>query len=271
MFPGVDGFHWTLGHVLFLAIFFLVGLTILATTVVALWRARRDVKRHRVGQMRWLSEFEELPIGERSCRHELAGRVANRTCPRAFECGTCPDYSHFAALPTESPEYAFGMDYPPDRLYHRGHSWVRAEEEGLVTVGLDDLASRLVGKPDSVVLPEKGTWLEANGAGWRLKKNGFEMRVMAPVAGEVVETGSAAEGWYLKLRVPPEMRQWRHLLRGGEVTGWLMRELERLQMELSPAAAGPSLADGGMLVEGLMDQMPNANWDKVLGGTFLEG
>jgi len=271
MFPGVDGFHWTFAHVVFLAIFFLVGLTIVATTVIAVWRAHQDVKSRRVEQLRWLSEFQELPLAERTCRHELAGRVEHRTCPRAFACGTCPDYAQFAARPTQAPEYTFGMDFPPDRLYHRGHTWVREEADGLVMVGLDDLASRLVGKPGSVVLPEKGQWLEANGTGWHLEKNGCEMRVMAPIAGEVVETGSPAEGWYLKLRVPPEMRQWRHLLRGGEVPGWLMRELERLQLQLAPTGAAPSLADGGMLVDGLMDQMPNADWDKVMGGTFLEG
>jgi hypothetical protein len=32
MFPGIDGFHWTVGHVLFLSLFFAVALTI-ATTV----------------------------------------------------------------------------------------------------------------------------------------------------------------------------------------------------------------------------------------------
>ena len=29
MFPGIDGFHWTVGHVLFLMLFFAVALTIL--------------------------------------------------------------------------------------------------------------------------------------------------------------------------------------------------------------------------------------------------
>ena len=35
MFPGIDGFHWTLGHVLFLSLFFAVALTILITVASA--------------------------------------------------------------------------------------------------------------------------------------------------------------------------------------------------------------------------------------------
>jgi glycine cleavage system H lipoate-binding protein len=197
--------------------------------------------------------------------------LEHRTCQRAFNCRECQDYPQFAALPTNAPEYTFGLDYPPDRYYHRGHSWARKDADGLVSVGLDDLAARLVGKPDNVILPAKGAWLEANGTAWRMRKNGAEIRVLSPVDGEVVESGGAGEGYYLKLRVPKELENWRHLLRGAEVPGWLMRELERLQIQLAPGATGPSLADGGMLVNGLMDQMPKADWDKVLGGTFLEG
>ena len=51
---------------------------------------------------------------------------------------------------------------------------------------------------------------------------------------------------------------------------WLAREIERLQLQLTPATTGPALADGGVLVAGLMDAMPEAEWDTALAGTFLE-
>ena len=38
MFPGIDGFHWTVGHIVFLSVFFAVVLTIGATVVSAAWR-----------------------------------------------------------------------------------------------------------------------------------------------------------------------------------------------------------------------------------------
>ena len=38
MFPGIDGFHWTVGHVLFLSLFFVVALTIATTVLSAVLR-----------------------------------------------------------------------------------------------------------------------------------------------------------------------------------------------------------------------------------------
>jgi len=270
MFPNVNGFHYTFGHVLFLSLFGLVIMTIAAAVLFAMWRTRRQVRANETEKLRWHTEFDDLPLDERRCRHELAARVETRVCPNAFDCSGCQQYAQFAVMPTHAPEHAFGLDYPPNRLYHRGHAWVERESDDVVRVGLDDLASRLVGDPDSIELPAAGTRVEANGAGWRMEKNGHEFRVLSPVDGEVLETGGRSEGWYLRLRIPHGDNQTRHLLRGPEVTGWLMRELERLQIDLAPAGAAPSLADGGTIVDGLMDQLPQADWSAVLNRTFLE-
>src|SRR5579862_1450339 len=99
MFPGVDGFHWTFGHVLFLSLFFAVALTILATTVRALLQSARDLRSDRDTGLSWKLEFAELPEDERRCRHELAGRVEHRTCPNAFDCRHCAEYANYASLP----------------------------------------------------------------------------------------------------------------------------------------------------------------------------
>ena len=72
-----------------------------------------------------------------------------------------------------------------DRYYHRGHTWVKPEEDGTVTVGLDELASHLVGTPDSVNLPEVGQKIELNQTAWRMKKNGREIEVRAPIEGTI--------------------------------------------------------------------------------------
>ena len=97
-------------------------------------------------------------------------------------------------------ETPLGLKYPATNFYHRGHAWVREEPDGTVTVGLDDFASRLTGRPDSVALPPVGTKLQANGAGRRMSRNGAEVRILAPVDGEVLAIGGPDEGFYLKLR-----------------------------------------------------------------------
>lgn len=269
MFPGVDGFHWTFGHVIFLVLFFAVVLTVFVTVVRAFWRTVQDFRSRRAAGICWNLEFAELPEAERCCRHQLAGRVAGRTCPNAFDCRSCAEYETFAELPAAAPPTTFGLDYPADHLYHRGHTWVRPESDGTYTVGLDDLASHLVGQPDAVELPAPGALIEANGTAWTLRKGRNRMRVRAPLDGTVVETGGPGSGWYLRIR-PQGDPNLRHLLSGPEVTAWLSRELERLQLQLGSREAAPSLADGGILMNGLMDALPEADWDTALAATFLE-
>ena len=277
MFPGVDGFHWTFAHIIFLSVFFTVVLTILGTLAAAAVHTAGDLRRGRAVEICWKAEFAQLPEAERHCRHELAGRVAERVCPNAFDCRHCGEYAHYAALPaggTGIPAcvgqaQTLGLNYPDNRFYHRGHTWVAPQDDGTLMVGLDDLAARLVGNPDSLELPPEGAEIQSDGTAWRMKKNGHTVRVRAPIDGAVVETGGPEKGWYLRLR-PHGAADLRHQLRGPEVSPWLAREIERLQLQLTPPKAGPALADGGVLVPGLMDAMPDAEWDTVLAGTFLE-
>ncbi|HEY3615644.1 MAG TPA: hypothetical protein VGK96_02460 [Candidatus Sulfotelmatobacter sp.] len=273
MFPGIDGFHWTVSHIVFLSLFFAVVVTIVATVASAAWRTARDFRTKQAVALCWKSNFEELPKSDRRCRHELAGRVISRICDNAFDCRHCAKFSQFAVLPARAPVHALGLNYSDDRLYHRGHTWVQPAEDGTFTIGLDELADHLIGHPDSIQTPEVGNELEINQIAWRMKKNGKEIPVRAPLEGTIVAIGSPTEGWYLKIRPrldPGDPATLRHLLRGPEVHGWFSRELERLQLQLRAPDTPPTLADGGALLHGLMDVVPEADWDTVLADTFLE-
>lgn len=272
MFPGIDGFHWTFGHILFLSLFFAVALTIFFTVASAIRRTVLDFRTHQAADLCWHAGFAELPEPDRRCRHELAGRVISRTCDNAFDCRHCEKYSQFAVLPATGNLRSLGLDYPGDRYYHRGHTWVKPEDDGTVTVGLDELACHLMGAPDSVKLPAIGSELDLNQTAWSMRKNGREINVRAPIEGTIVGIGGPNEGWYLKIRPRLDVRDpltLRHLLRGPEVHGWLSRELERLQLQLRAPNTPPALADGGVLLPDLMNTMPDADWDTVLDDTFL--
>jgi len=273
MFPGIDGFHFTFGHILFLSLFFAVALTIFFTVAAAIRRTVRDFRTHHAADLCWHADFAELPERDRRCRHELAGRVISRTCDNAFDCRCCEKYSQFAVLPATGNVHSLGLEIPTNRYYHRGHTWVKPDDDGTVTVGLDDLAFHLIGAPDSVKMPAIGDELDLNQTAWRMQKNGREIDVRAPIEGKVVGVGGPKEGWYLKIRPRLDLRDpltLRHLLRGPEVRGWLVRELERLQLQLRAPNTPPALADGGVLLPDLMDAIPEADWDAVLADTFLQ-
>jgi glycine cleavage system H lipoate-binding protein len=276
MLPWNYGFHWNLGHIIFLGAFYCVLSAIAVTLIAAARRTRRALLEHRVEEIGWHADFHDLPARDRVCRHVLTGEFQRRECPHAFDCRQCETHAKWIERhPLRAPEVPeadlFGMPFPLDRYYHRGHTWAHPEPDGTVTVGLDELGARLLGKPDDVNLPPSGAHVEVNGTAFRVRKNGADVRVLSPVDGEVVETGGAGSRWYLKVRPPATGEAaFRHLLRGAEIRPWMLRELERLQLVLSASEGAFSLADGGVPVADIAASYPAADWDAVCGEMFLE-
>jgi len=260
-------------RIAFLGAFYSVLTIVAATLLIALGRSWRALAQRRAEAIRWHADFEELPEEDRVCRHVLTGEFRCRECPNGFDCRGCQVHAKLverkpAPVQTEAEEDLFGMSFPLDRLYHRGHTWARRLPDGTVEVGLDDLGRRLLGAPDALDLPVPGTQICANGTAFRARKRGAEVRVLSPVDGEVVETGGPDRPWYLRVR--PANVVFTHLLHGAEVRPWLMREMERLQLALTAEEAAPALADGGVPVEDIAAAYPKADWDAVCGEMFLE-
>ena len=273
MLPWVCGFTWSAGHLIFLGIFFSVVLIILSTVMLASLRSVRDFKQQHLATISWEVDFEDLPASTRHCRHEFTGEFKQRICNLGFDCRECSTHAKLiaAARPLESENNAVcGIEIPDDRLYHRGHTWVQPQSDGSWTIGLDEFGSRLIGSTESVELPAVGSRLQVNGLAWRFRKAGSEVRILSPVDGEVVETGGSSSAWYVRVKPASQEVDTRHLLRGAEVQAWMVKEMERLELALSPEGVGVALADGGTLLEDVPKACPEADWDAVWGDTFLQ-
>ncbi len=276
MFPWNYGFHFGIASYLFLGAFYIVLIVVATTLLRAFLRARRDLRGNRSEGIRWQSDFHDLPPADRVCRHVLTGEFKQRECPNAFDCRQCATHAKLiahrpAAPPVEAESQIFGMSFPSGRLYHRGHTWAHQEPDGTVTIGLDDLGTRLLGTPDEVILPEPGTQLHTNGTAFRVRRREADVRILSPVDGEVVETGGAGHPYFLRVKPLAGTIDMRHLLRGAELKPWLMREMERLQLALTAEGASrPSLADGGIPVRDIAAAYPQTDWDAICGKMFLE-
>ena len=268
MLPGNTDFITDPFNIAFLGLFALI-LTAVAVTLVRIGlRTRETIARGKAASMLWHEEFEELPASARGCRHAMTGELPGRTCPRAFDCKGCETHAKLVAegkMP--APADAAGFDVPTDRLYHRGHAWLKPLEDGTVAIGLDDLASRLVGRPDAVVLPAVGSTLSDNGPALRLRAGKARVRLASPVTGKVVEHGSLSSDFLLRV-APDGPLDTRALLTPREAAAYFSRELDRLQLALSGSV--PALADGGLPVEDLSKAIPEADRDRVLGEMLLE-
>lgn len=171
-----------------------------------------------------------------------------------------------AARPAAAP---LGWFQVPDGVaLHPGHAWARAGADGLVTVGMDDFASKLV-DPERVVLPGKGDRVLAGQPAFAVGDWVTTVDMLSPVAGEVVEVNSAADttgarqdpygaGWLFKVKVAEPLERAR-LMAGDAARAFLERTEAALALRLNPEL-GQVLQDGGTPVHGIARALAGDGW-----------
>jgi glycine cleavage system H lipoate-binding protein len=170
---------------------------------------------------------------------------------------------------------------PADRHFHRGHAWLKGEDDGLVTVGLDDFAAKLVGPLSRVSLPALGATVGQGEQAWRLlAADGRSVDMLSPVDGTVVELNPAlasapdlaerdpyGDGWLMKVR-PSRLRANQiNLLAGRAVHRWMEEAAAGLRGHVAPGL-GSLAQDGGAPVSGMARAIDPDGWDR-LAATFL--
>jgi glycine cleavage system H protein len=83
------------------------------------------------------------------------------------------------------------MNVPENLKYTASHEWVRAEPDGMLSVGITDHAQDALGELVFVEVPEVGRKLEAEEACGVVESVKAASDVYAPLAGEVVDVNQA--------------------------------------------------------------------------------
>ena len=98
---------------IFLGAFYTVLTIVAATLLRALWRSLRVLRGGQADEVRWHSDFHELPASDRVCRHELTGEFTRRECPNAFDCRGCETHARWMAALRRHRREQLGL--PEDR------------------------------------------------------------------------------------------------------------------------------------------------------------
>ena len=112
-------------------------------------------------------------------------------------------------------------DVPTELSYTKSHEWVRADEEGIATIGITDHAQEMLGDLVFVELPEVGAELGVGAECAVVESVKAASDVYSPVSGEVVEVNEALadapetinqdayeDGWIFRVRLsnPDELK-----------------------------------------------------------------
>jgi glycine cleavage system H lipoate-binding protein len=175
------------------------------------------------------------------------------------------------------PEPVSRWFFLPDGFYfHQGHAWAAPDERGVMRVGIDDFARKLLGLSVGVVLPPIGTRLAEGEPGWQLRlADGSDVPMLSPVAGEVVSVNPEVllqpalmnsepydRGWLMKVRVPTPAAARRNLLTGDLARAWIDGVSEKLP-RVDGAELGIVLSGGTFGATGFARALSPDGWQQI--------
>jgi glycine cleavage system H lipoate-binding protein len=182
-------------------------------------------------------------------------------------------------VPRIVPALVAGFQVPENVRYHAGHTWALSESQDLIRVGMDDFASKLLGKIESIALPQRGRWVRQGQKIWTIFRDGKSVDMVSPIEGTVTDVNEAAvknpelarkdpfgEGWLLKVQAPDAKVNFRNLLGGELARLWTEASAMRLHNAI-PAMA--TALDGGVAVDDLTAHIPDEDWAAVTREFFL--
>ncbi|HZP22872.1 MAG TPA: glycine cleavage system protein H [Terriglobales bacterium] len=186
-----------------------------------------------------------------------------------------------AGAPRLTPSLVGGFAVPEHLRYHPGHTWALSESPNLVRIGIDDFASKLVGKVESVTLPQRGQWIRQGQKVWSMVRNGVKIDMVSPIEGSVADINEAVvsdpslsgkdpygEGWMVTVQSPDAKTNFRNLL-GGALARWWTEESSMRLQRLMPGTLGALAQDGGIAIDDLAGVLPAEQWTKVTREFFL--
>jgi len=179
------------------------------------------------------------------------------------------------------PAMVAGFQVPENVRYHAGHTWALSESRELVRVGLDDFASKLIGKIESIALPQRGRWVRQGQKIWTIIRDGKSVDMVSPIEGTISDVNEAVakdpdlarkdpygEGWLVTVQAPDSKINFRNLLGGTLARLWTESSALQLRNKM-PMLAGALAQDGGVAVDDLTAHMPDEDWASLTKEFFL--
>lgn len=185
------------------------------------------------------------------------------------------------AVPAFDASLVGGYVLRPELAYHPGHTWVMDEGRNVARIGLDEFAVRLLGKVESLRLPQLNRWIRQGQKIVALTRGGETVEMLSPIEGEIIAINREAienpdvvrhdpygKGWLLAVKAPQIETNWKNLLTGRLAVRWMEEAAERLR-GLVPQLAGAVAQDGGLPVSDVTAHLDGRRWSEVTKEFFL--
>ncbi|MCP3873226.1 MAG: glycine cleavage system protein H [Desulfobacteraceae bacterium] len=231
----------------------------------------------------WKDRLQKKSLAKRPCIHHMKGHIEYKNCPKAYHCIDCEFDQYFhdqfkvnAVLKPVGFDDVNGVSLPMGYYLHSGHAWIKIEDQGMVRIGIDDFASRLLGKFDTFSSPLMGERLEQGKPAFTLSRDGHDVSFLSPVSGVITEINTQVrqspgminqspytDGWVFILYCPNLKQELKQLMFMDTCKGFMGKEVKHLYDFLEQETQLKA-ADGGALVSDLYGNLPGISWESLL-------
>jgi len=262
------------------------------------------------------SKSHLIPNGETKCIWMTAGVIDYKLCDYEFNCDDCPfdrvmrksnsltakkksqterSNSHLTEISgsekNKNIERALqtlqDFHIRKDFYYHPNHTWVAVDNEGMLSIGIDDFAQKIVISATMVVLPTPGVQLYHGQACCWIVRHYGTLPIVAPLDGSVVAVNAQlsgtpnllnkdpyGKGWLLKIKPENLQRDLKRLFYGEAVLTHYRKDAEKLWLKFESALGqgreevGQTLFDGGKHLAELQDMLGPRRYFEIIRTVF---
>jgi glycine cleavage system H protein len=178
---------------------------------------------------------------------------------------------------TERP-HAHEFVLPGGVFISTGHVWANVTVPGLVRIGIDDFARKMIGHIDAIEFPTKGGPVKKGERLFSIKQGERTAIFKAPITGKIhavnaelgqnlvwLEKQPYEKGWICSIKPDQLAAELENLKIGEKAATWYQQEIKRVR-ELLISASGNGHLNGmsemASLVEGQLEEMDERTWEK---------
>ncbi|MBI3189425.1 MAG: glycine cleavage system protein H [Ignavibacteriales bacterium] len=238
---------------------------------------------------RIFNSTEDVP-----CVWMRAGILSYQLCNREYDCYDCPlDHALREHFSRESLHHATlgkpvlqheSVSLRDDCMYSHQHCWIQRRNDGTVRVGIEPRLARVLLIPKSIVLPSKGQAQKKHQASvWIVLEQGT-FPLVSPLDGLIINRNSDVsenpsqalshpfdEGWLYEMTCTTDDSN--NLMNHAEAKLQYDHDMQQFNelvvSELkSGLQSGPTLADGGVMLQHVADMLGQKKYMKILRAVF---
>lgn len=193
---------------------------------------------------------------------------------------------HITHIPAEEDTIRGGFSIPGGVFISDSHTWVSMNQEGIGKVGIDDFAKKLIGKVESIDLPNLSMKVKAGQPLFTIRQGNRKVIFNSPVTGIVASINTILKENPDALDVTPYDRNWicaidpedidseiKNLHIGKSAVSFFQNDIEHFKSVMKEILKAEKKEEDEYVNEnqlyiGQLEKLSDMNWEKVVSEFF---